>query len=93
MGMLKQTIGEGIKAFRIARGFSQESLGASQSYISQLEKGVIKNATLLKLDQVGGSMGVHPLSLAAAAYRLAYPEVSREELLERVARELSEIGL
>lgn len=90
---LKQAIGAGIKAFRLARGLSQESLGASQSYVSEIERGVIKNATLAKLDQIGDAMDVHPVSIAAAAYRLAYPDISRPELLERIEKELIEIGL
>lgn len=93
MSGLQQTIGGAVKAFRIARGRTQENLGVSQSYVSFLERGGHKNATIAKVDEIGRSLGVHPLSIVAAAYRLAYPEVSREELLKQIERELSEIGL
>jgi len=74
MGTIQQTIGEAIMAFRTARGRSQESLGTSQSFVSVLERGGHKNATFIKIDEIGRSLNIHPLSIplsiAAAAYRL-----------------------
>ncbi|AYC32986.1 XRE family transcriptional regulator [Pseudomonas cavernae] len=91
--VLKPAIGEAIRIFRSARKHSQEGLGPSQSYISTLEKGRTRNATLIKIDQIGETLDVHPLSILAAAYRLANPEVSLRELFERIERELSEVDI
>jgi len=90
---LRHAIGEAIKAFRTARSVSQESLGASQSYMSELERGVKKNVTFVKIDQVSEAIGVHPITIMTAAYRLCDPETSLQELLARVEREMAEVDL
>lgn len=90
---LRHAIGEAIKAFRTARGMSQESLGPSQSYMSELERGVKKNVTFVKIDQVSEVIGVHPITIMTAAYRLSNPETSLKELLARVERELAEVDI
>lgn len=90
---LKVTIGESIKAFRTVRNRSQEGLGPSQSYISMLENGGTWNVTLLKIDQIGEALDVHPLSILTAAYRSANPDVSLQDLLQRIEKELTEIDV
>lgn len=45
---------------------------------------------MIKLVEFAENMGVHPLTILAKSYLLAYPELSTEELLERVRRELEE---
>lgn len=90
---LRHAIGESIKAFRKARGISQEELGPSQSYMSELERGVKKNASIMKIDQIGAALDTHPVSLIAAAYRLSNPDINTQELLKRIERELAEIQL
>lgn len=90
---LKQSIGEAFKAFRIARGRNQESAGVSQSYMSLLEAGGRWNVSVAKVDEIATALEVHPLSIIAAAYRIADPQTSRKELLKRIETELNEVGL
>jgi len=90
---LKLAVGEALRTFREARGHSQEGLGVSQSYVSTLENGGRWNVTIARVDQIGDALGVHPLSILSAAYCISDPGVSRKDLLKRIEKELSEIGI
>ncbi|MFD3299427.1 helix-turn-helix domain-containing protein [Aquipseudomonas alcaligenes] len=91
MDTLKQALGKAVKSFRSARDLPQDLLG-SQAFVSDLERGR-KTASLVKLHHIGMTLGIHPLSVIAAAYRIADPEISRDELLRRIEKELIEVGL
>lgn len=54
---------------------------------------VKKNVTFVKIDQVSEAIGVHPITIMTAAYRLCDPETSLQELLARVEREMAEVDL
>lgn len=88
----RHSVGMAVRAFRIARGISQERLGSSQSFISDLERGV-KIPSISKIDQLAEALGLHPLSILAAAYQLNSPGTDLQELLQRVERELKEVNL
>lgn len=89
---LKRAIGTSIKSFRLKREISQESLGPSQPYISNLEAGR-GSASLDKIEQMADVLGVHPISIIIAGYLTSSEGADKEQLLERIRIELAEIGL
>lgn len=89
---LKRAIGNSIKSYRLKREISQESLGPSQPYISNLEAG--RGSTSLdKIEQMADVLGVHPISIIVAGYLTSNEHANKEQLLERIQTELAEIGL
>lgn len=87
---LKQALAQAIKELRKSKDLSQETVGASQSYISDVERG-IKSPSVIKLAELAENMGVHPLTILAKSYLLADPELGVDELLEQLRRELEEV--
>ncbi|CAM8636232.1 Cro/C1-type helix-turn-helix domain [Comamonadaceae bacterium] len=71
---------------------SQEDFGliSSRTYVSSLERN-LKSPTLSKVDELATVLGVHPLTLLAGAYLEAFNETSVNELMQLVAREISEV--
>ena len=55
---LKQAIGQAFKELRVSRGLPQEAAGASQSYISDVERG-LKSPTIEKFNELATNIGVH----------------------------------
>lgn len=86
---LKQALGKAIKELRLSSDLSQESVGASQSYISDVERG-IKSPSVIKLAELAENMGVHPLTILAKSYLLANPELTVQSLLEQLRQELEQ---
>lgn len=86
---LKQALGKAIKELRLSSDLSQESVGASQSYISDVERG-IKSPSVIKLAELAENMGVHPLTILAKSYLLANPELTVQALLEQLRQELEQ---
>lgn len=89
---LKRAMGAVLKSYRLKRNVAQEGMGASQSYISNLERGRW-NASIDKIEQMAAVLNVHPVSIVLAAYLTADTVSDRDETLERVKAELREIGL
>ncbi|BCD89137.1 hypothetical protein PSm6_55440 [Pseudomonas solani] len=87
---LKQALAQAIKELRKSKDLSQETVGASQSYISDVERG-IKSPSVIKLAELAENMGVHPLTILAKSYLLADPELGVDELLEQLRRELESL--
>lgn len=87
---LKQALAQAIKELRKSKDLSQETVGASQSYISDVERG-IKSPSVIKLAELAENMGVHPLTILAKSYLLADPDLGVDELLEQLRRDLEEI--
>lgn len=88
---LKSALGTAIRAYRLQREISQEALGPSQSYISNLENGRW-SATLEKIDQMAGAIGVHPVSIVLAGYLALEDSPDIDTVLTRIRQELREIG-
>jgi transcriptional regulator with XRE-family HTH domain len=88
---MKQALGLAIKEFRMHRGLPQESLGASQTYISNLERGKW-NATLDKIEQISHTLDVHPVSVIVAGYLKTDPTQNLNTLLERISKEVTNIA-
>ncbi len=82
----KNPLGEAIRLIRDQRGLPQEGIGASQSYISDVERGG-KAPSLEKLRKISAAMEVHFLSILAISCLLEDPEIDLETLLERVRAE------
>ncbi len=88
---LKRALGAVLKAYRLNRNITQEDMGPSQTYISNLERGRW-SPSLEKIEQMSNLFDVHPATVIIAGY-LSSEEGSSDELLKRIRRELQEIGL
>lgn len=87
---LKQAIGQAFKELRVSRGLPQEAAGASQSYISDVERG-LKSPTIEKFNELATNIGVHPLIILAKGYILAGDPETTEELLALLKNELLDL--
>ncbi|WP_410017089.1 helix-turn-helix domain-containing protein [Pseudomonas sp. 5P_5.1_Bac1] len=89
---LKHALGKVLKSYRLKRNLSQESLGPSQAYISNLEQGRW-SPSIDKIEQMSNAIGVHPASVILAGYLSLADSASADELLERIRGEIGELGL
>lgn len=87
---LKQAIGQAFKELRVSRGLPQEAAGASQSYISDVERG-LKSPTIEKFNELATNIGVHPLIILAKGYLLAGTPKTVDELLALLREELCDL--
>lgn len=85
---LRAAVGIAIRKIRISRAMPQEGLGPSQSYVSDVERGM-KSPSIEKIDDIATVLGVHPVTLLAYAYVQA--GVQPSDLLERIQFELSQL--
>lgn len=81
-----------MKLYRLKKNIPQECLGPSQPYISTLEAGR-GSASIDKIEQMAGVLGVHPVSIILAGYLSSGDDVTTDQLLERIRNELLQIGL
>ena len=65
-GDLQRTVGRNLRAYRQARGLSQEAfadvLGVHRTYMGGIERGE-RNLTLKSLERIAGRIDVDPLAL------------------------------
>lgn len=65
-GQLQHTVGRNLRAFREARGLSQEAfaevVGVHRTYMGGLERGE-RNLTLRSLERIADALDVEPLQL------------------------------
>lgn len=65
-GDLQRTVGRNLRAYRLARGYSQEAfaevLGVHRTYMGGLERGE-RNLTLKSLEKIAEQLDVPPLEL------------------------------
>jgi transcriptional regulator with XRE-family HTH domain len=68
-GDLARTFGDNLRAYRTARGLSQEALadllGFHRTYMSGIERGR-RNLTLKSVEQIAARLGLDPLELLGA---------------------------
>jgi transcriptional regulator with XRE-family HTH domain len=83
---LNRALGKALKELRVRNGISQEQMGASQSYVSDVERG-LKSISLEKLAEFSASIGVHPITVLARCYMLLDEQMSLENLITRVVEE------
>ena len=69
-GDLQRAVGHNLRAYRQARGLSQEAfadeLGVHRTYMGGIERGE-RNLTLKSLERIASQLDVDPLALLAAA--------------------------
>lgn len=82
-------LGQAIKWHRTKLALSQETMGTSQSYVSDIERG-LKSLSVEKLEEFADAMGVHPLSILTKCYLLKNSSISLEDLFDRVANEIQD---
>jgi transcriptional regulator with XRE-family HTH domain len=67
-GDLQRTVGRNLRAYREARGLSQEAfadvVGVHRTYMGGLERGE-RNLTLRSLERIAARMDVDPMTLLA----------------------------
>lgn len=65
-GDLQRTFGKNLRAYRMARGFSQESfadvLGVHRTYMGGIERGE-RNLTLKSIERIAAKIDTDPLML------------------------------
>ncbi len=65
-GDLQRTVGRNLRAYRTARGLSQEALadilGVHRTYMGSVERGE-RNLTLKSLERIAAKIEVEPLAL------------------------------
>lgn len=84
---IKSAIGEVIKEIRLEQGLSQEQLGASQTYVSNVESGK-KMISLDKLEEFAASLEVHPLIIIVRAYAKTTNDVLAQDLLMAITKSI-----
>jgi transcriptional regulator with XRE-family HTH domain len=87
---LNKALGLAIRELRQSKGLSQESIGASQSYISDIERG-IKTLSVEKLDEIANCIGVQPVTILAKCYMIKNDSTDSTILLSLLAEELSDL--
>ena len=83
---LNEALGKALRDFRARNGISQEQMGASQSYVSDVERG-LKSVSVEKLDEFATAIGVHPVTVLLRCYLILDGEQSSESLIARVQAE------
>ncbi|MBU4636275.1 helix-turn-helix domain-containing protein [Pseudomonas chlororaphis] len=84
---LKYAFGKALREIRMSKDLSQESIGASQSYVSDVERG-LKTPSIEKLDEFASNIGVHPVTILAKSYLLKDESLQPEILIARLREEL-----
>lgn len=91
---LNIAFGLALKQIRKSKNLTQEDFAtvSSRTYLSTLERG-LKSPTLEKIDQIAGTLGVHPLTMLVATYVDKDNLDDVERLLQSVLNELGSISL
>ncbi|MGY1450259.1 helix-turn-helix domain-containing protein [Pseudomonas chlororaphis] len=84
---LKYAFGQALRELRMSKDLSQESIGASQSYVSDVERG-LKTPSIEKLDEFASTIGIHPVTILAKSYLVKDRSLSPEDLMALVRKEL-----
>lgn len=84
---LKQAFGQAVRQIRKEKGVQQEAVGPSQSYISDVERG-LKSPSLVKADEIAAALGVDLVVLVARAVLLKQPDLSSADLINQLQRDL-----
>ncbi|MCO6055545.1 helix-turn-helix domain-containing protein [Pseudomonas sp. MOB-449] len=85
---LSQAVGTAVRIARLSKAMRQEALGASQTYVSDVERG-LKAPSLEKLEEMALAMGIHPVSLVLASYLVKEAPTSTETLINRLRCDLA----
>lgn len=64
---------------------------SSRTYLSSLERG-LKSPTLDKINQLAGTLNVHPLTILVATYVARDANLDIEDLFQTIKEELAEMS-
>lgn len=84
---LREAFGQAVRQVRKEKGIQQEELGPSQSYISDVERG-LKSPSLVKIEEISAALGIDVVTLIARAALLQHQGLSAENLIARLQQEL-----
>ncbi|UVL53655.1 helix-turn-helix domain-containing protein [Pseudomonas sp. B21-036] len=87
---LSIAFGLALKKVRNSRNLTQEDFStvSSRTYLSSLERG-LKSPTLEKINQLAGTLDVHPLTILVATYVARDANLDIEGLFQRIKDELA----
>jgi transcriptional regulator with XRE-family HTH domain len=90
---LNIAFGLALKQVRNSRNLTQEDFStvSSRTYLSTLERG-LKSPTLEKIDQLAGTLGVHPLTILVATYAAQDSHHDVELLFQNIRDDLNSLG-
>lgn len=83
--------GQALKRFRVAKGLGQEEF-PNPTYMSVHENGK-RVPTIAKIEEYASILKVCPISLLAYGYLIKDSNLTTDEVLETVKKELSEIAV
>lgn len=87
---LSIAFGLALKKVRNSRNLTQEDFStvSSRTYLSSLERGM-KSPTLEKINQLAGTLDVHPLTILVATYVARDANLDIEGLFQTIRDELA----
>ncbi|MFG0683535.1 MULTISPECIES: helix-turn-helix domain-containing protein [Pseudomonas putida group] len=87
---LSIAFGLALKKVRNSRNLTQEDFStvSSRTYLSSLERG-LKSPTLEKINQLAGTLDVHPLTILVATYVARDANLDIEGLFQTIKDELA----
>ncbi|KHL76122.1 hypothetical protein PpSQ1_01680 [Pseudomonas putida] len=84
----KLAFGSALKAVRVRKEIAQEQLGASQSFVSTVERG-IRSPTIEKMEEFAERLGVNPATLIV--WMQVGLEGDEDALLNEIRDEIKEL--
>ncbi|WP_278386522.1 helix-turn-helix domain-containing protein [Stutzerimonas kunmingensis] len=84
---LREAFGQAVRQVRKEMGVQQEAVGPSQSYISDVERG-LKSPSLVKIEDIAAALGVDVLTLVARAVLIQHPGMDKQDLLTKLRNDL-----
>ena len=90
---LNIAFGQALKKVRASKNLTQEDFStvSSRTYLSSLERG-LKSPTLEKINQLAGTLDVHPLTILVATYVARDADLDVEGLFQTIKDELAEMS-
>lgn len=91
---LSIAFGLALKKVRNGKNLTQEDFStvSSRTYLSSLERG-LKSPTLEKINQLAGTLDVHPLTILVGTYIVMDADLDIEGLFQTIQGELAEMSL
>lgn len=90
---LNIAFGQALRKIRASKNLTQEDFStvSSRTYLSSLERG-LKSPTLEKINQLAGTLDVHPLTILVATYVKRDANLDVESLFQTIKDELAEMS-
>lgn len=84
---LDEAVGIALKQIRAGKGLSQEAIGASQTFVSDVERGK-KSITMSKLEEFSLCLGIEPVTLLVKATIIQSPHSSLDDVFKKIRDQL-----